>query len=158
MALYKPHTPALQQIDSRNFRTNINHAVKHTVQRMSVSISKSITKSGELLKVQLPNIPTKYSEMAQQITYWHVADETRAIFLTHYLKRQIQALNKWFFTSNMVRGLKMLFEFTILEIERALLPRNLMENKIDRVKLYYTLQKTFKVSTHKYELYYYYSR
>ncbi len=114
---------------------------------MSVSISKSITKSGELLKVQLPNIPTKYTEMAQQITYWHVTDETRAMFLTHYLKRQIQALNKWFFTSNMMRGLKMLFEFTILEIERLLLPRNLMENKVDRVKLYYTLQKTFKVST-----------
>jgi hypothetical protein len=120
------------------------------MQRMSVSISKSITKSGELLKVQLPNIPTKYTEISQQITYWHVTDETRAMFLTQYLKRQIKALNKWLFPSNMIRGLKILFDFTILEIERLLLPRNIMENKVDRVKLYYTLQKTFKTITEQF--------
>lgn len=148
LTLYKPNTAGLQlqQLDSRNFRSNVNSTVKHTMQRMSVSISKSITKSGELLKVQLPNIPTKYTEISQQITYWHVTDETRAMFLTQYLKRQIKALNKWLFPSNMIRGLKILFDFTILEIERLLLPRNIMENKVDRVKLYYTLQKTFKVS------------
>jgi hypothetical protein len=152
LTLYKPNTAGLQlqQLDSRNFRSNVNSTVKHTMQRMSVSISKSITKSGELLKVQLPNIPTKYTEISQQITYWHVTDETRAMFLTQYLKRQIKALNKWLFPSNMIRGLKILFDFTILEIERLLLPRNIMENKVDRVKLYYTLQKTFKTITEQF--------